>query len=167
MREENTCRDNAKNWVKTSWLEGEVRRTELDAKVLGGCIIEREEEGEEYLRVEKSFLNSTDEGEAGGKLTVVVLGKCHEKKNRREKRIPKRANSVTSLSLRRGIMTEGVEVFLLDELDGELIGELNRKMFNTKLLSSLNFSGVKGFFDIKLLSRFSFAELLNLGNITE
>jgi hypothetical protein len=65
------------------------------------------------------------------------------------------------------MMTEGVEVFLLDELDGKLIEELNEEIFDTKLFSNLNFLGTKGFFDIKPLSDYSFAELLNLGNVTE
>jgi hypothetical protein len=60
-----------------------------------------------------------------------------------------------------------VKLFLLSELTGELNGELNGELFDIKLLSSSDFSGVKGFFDVKLLSIFCFPELSNSGNNTE
>jgi hypothetical protein len=49
-------------------------------KLLGGCIVEEKEEKEEYLRVERNSLNSTDEEEAKRELVVVMLGRCHEEK---------------------------------------------------------------------------------------
>jgi hypothetical protein len=135
--------------------------------VLGGCIVEGKEEREEYLRVERSSLNSIDKEEAGGELVAVVLGRCHEEKIEEGEEYLKELVVLLVLAWGEGMMTEDVEVFLLDGLDGELTEELNRKMFDTKLLSGLNFSGVKGFFDIKPLSGFSFAELSNSGNVTE
>jgi hypothetical protein len=48
--------------------------------VLDSCNVEKEkEEGrEEYLRVERSSLNSADKrGEVGEELAAVVLEKCH------------------------------------------------------------------------------------------
>jgi hypothetical protein len=63
--------------------------------------------------------------------------------------------------------TESVKLFLLSRLDGKLNKELIRELFNTKLLNSSDFSGIKGFFDIKLLSGLSFPELLNSRNDIE
>jgi hypothetical protein len=60
-----------------------------------------------------------------------------------------------------------VELFLLSGLTGELNEELKRELFDIKLLSSSDFSGVKGFFDIKPLSIFCFPKLSNSGNDTE
>jgi hypothetical protein len=54
-----------------------TRRTELNAVVLDGCNIE-EKRGEEYLRVERSSLNSTDEKEkVEEELVAVVLKGYH------------------------------------------------------------------------------------------
>jgi hypothetical protein len=47
--------------------------------VLDSCIVEKEEE-EEYLRVEKSSLNSVDKGEVGGDLAAIVLRECYNEK---------------------------------------------------------------------------------------
>jgi hypothetical protein len=46
--------------------------------VLDDCI-GKEKGGEEYLRVERSFLNSIDKEKARKELVTVVLGKCHKK----------------------------------------------------------------------------------------
>jgi hypothetical protein len=127
----------------------------------------RKRRKKEYLRIERSSLNSVDKEKARGELAAVVLGRCHEEKIERRKEYLKELVVLLALAWGEEMMTEGIEVFLLDRLDGKLTEELNRKMFDTKLLSSLNFLGVKGFFDIKLLSSFSFAELSNLENITE
>jgi hypothetical protein len=68
---------------------------------------------------------------------------------------------------RKKMKTESVKLFLLSELDEKLNRGLTRELFDTKPLSDSDFSDVKGFFDIKLLSSFSFPELSNSGNNIE
>jgi hypothetical protein len=165
VREENTCRDSVENWMKTSWLERGVRRTELNTVVLDGYIAKKREK--EYLRVEKSSLNSADEGKTGKELVAVMLRECHDEKIEEREEYLRELVVLLVLAWREKMKTEGVKLFLLDRLNKKLTKELNRKLFNTKLLNNSNFSDTKGFFDIKPLNSFSFSKLLNSGNNTE